>query len=228
MEDTMTPGHRPWKKSILTGGALSAAWWPCPLFTWSNSISLALNLFILIWTTPPGLNVTSAIPPFICSVGPGNQFMLLDPDVFFAPFFVVGSSNFSSPLLIYRSIYSFSFPCRLKMARKPRCPDTPKDKKKNPKPPSSGDRGGSTHAKQKIGLFQAEVMMKCIAEIHKVEADAKRHGKKPKSRNKICEEFGLSPSTVSKRMTGKVKSMGPALGGARRGKVFTAGRFQVT
>ena len=70
---------------------------PCPLFTWSNSISLALNLFILILTTPPGLNVTSAIPPFICSVGPGNQFMLLDPDVFFAPFFVVGSSNFSSP-----------------------------------------------------------------------------------------------------------------------------------
>ena len=97
MEDTMTPGHRPWKKSILTGGALSAAWWPCPLFTWSNSISLALNLFILIWTTPPGLNVTSAIPPFICSVGPGNQFLLLDPDVFFAPFFVVGSSNFSKP-----------------------------------------------------------------------------------------------------------------------------------
>ena len=115
----MTPGHRPWKKSILTGGALSAAWWPCPLFTWSNSISLALNLFILIWTTPPGLNVTSAIPPFICSVGPGNQFMLLDPDIFFAPFFVVGSSNFSSPLLIYRSIYSFSFPCHLKMAWKP-------------------------------------------------------------------------------------------------------------
>ena len=170
--------------------------------------------------------VKCAIPPFICSVGPGNQFMLLDPDVFFAPFFVVGSSNFSSPLLIYRSIYSFSFPCRLKMACKPHCPDTPKDNKKNPKPPSSGDRGGSTHAKQKIGLFQVEVMMKCIAEIHKVKADAKRHGKKPKSRNKICEEFGLSPSTVSKRMTGKVKSMGPALGGARRGKVFTAGRFQ--
>ena len=138
MEDTRTPGHRPWKKSILTGGALSAAWWPCPLFTWSNSISLALNLFILIWTTPPGLNVTSAIPPFICSVGPGNQFMLLDPDVFFAPFFVVGSSNFSSPLLIYRSIYSFSFPCRLKMARKPRCQDTPKDKKKNPSCPPPG------------------------------------------------------------------------------------------
>ena len=166
--------------------------------------------------------------PFICSVGPGNQFMLLDPDIFFAPFFVVGSSNFSSPLLIYRSIYSFSFPCRLKMACKPCCPDTPKDKKKKPKPPSSGDRGRITHAKQKIGLFQAEVMMKCIVEIHKVEADAKRHENKPKSRNKICKEFGLSPSMVLKRMTGKVKSMGPALGGPRRGKVFTAGRFQVT
>ena len=114
------------------------------------------------------------------------------------------------------------------MACKPHCPDTLKDKKKKPKPPSSGDCGGSTHAKQKISLFQVEVMMKCIAEIHKVEADAKRHGKKPKSRNKICEEFGLSPSTVSKRMTGKAKSMGPALGGPRRGKVFTAGRFQAT
>ena len=121
MEDIMTPGHRLWKKSIFTGDALCAAWWPCPPFTWNNSISLALNLCILTWTTPPGLNVTSAIPPFICSVGPGNQFMLLDPDVFFAPFFVVGSSNFnnfSSPLLICRSIYSFSFPCRLKMAQK--------------------------------------------------------------------------------------------------------------
>ena len=134
--------------------------WPCPPFTWNNSISLALNLFILILTTPPGLNVTSTIPPFICSVGPGNQFMLLDPDIFFAPFFVVGSSNFSnfsnfsSPLLICRSIYSFSFPCHLKMAWKPLCPDTPKDKKKKPKLPSSVDRGGSTHVKQKIGLFK--------------------------------------------------------------------------
>ena len=30
--------------------------------------------------------VKCAIPPFICNVGPGNQFMLLDPDIFFAPF----------------------------------------------------------------------------------------------------------------------------------------------
>ena len=36
-------------------------------FTWNNSISLGLNLFILTLITPPGLNVTSAIPPFICS-----------------------------------------------------------------------------------------------------------------------------------------------------------------
>ena len=220
---SMTPGHRPWKKSILTGSALSAAWWPCSPFTWNNSTSLALNLFILIWTTPPGLNVTSAIPLFICSVGPGNQFILLDPDVFF---FVVGSSNFSCPLLI--CIYSFSFPCRLKMVQKPWCLDTPKDKKKNPKPLSLGYHGGSTHANQKIGLFDATNMEKCIAEIQRVEVEAKWHGTKPQSRNKICEEFGLSPSTVSKWMIGKVKSMGPGLGGASRGKVFNAGRFQAT
>ena len=150
----MTPGHRPWKKSILTGGALSAAWWPCPPFTWNNSTSLALNLFILIWITPPGLNVTSAIPPFICSVGPGNQFMLLDPDIFFAPFFVVGSSNFSCPLLI--CIYSFSFPCHLKMVWKPWCPDTPKHKMKKPKPPSSwGPWWKHMHKKQKSWTFSS-------------------------------------------------------------------------
>ena len=161
--------------------------------------------------------------PFHLQCGTWESVYVVRSRRFLCTIFVVGSSNFSSPLLIYRSIYSFSFPCHLKMACKPRCPDTLKDKKKKPKPPSSGDRRGSTHAKQKIGLFQAEVMMKCITEIH-----AKRHGKKPKSKNKICEEFGLSPSTVSKRMTRKVKSMGPALGGPRRGKVFTAGRFQVT
>ena len=79
------------------------------------------------------------------------------------------------------------------MAHKPRCPDTPKDKKKTPKLPSSGDRGGSTHAKQKIGLFQVEVMMKCIAEIHKVEADAKRHGKKPKIKKQDLRGIWAQP-----------------------------------
>ena len=36
-----------------------------------------------------------------------------------------------------------------------------------------GDHGGSTHAKQKIGLFDVEIMIKCIAEMNKEEAEAK-------------------------------------------------------
>ena len=117
----MTPGHRQWKKSILTGGALCAAWWPFPP-------SFGLNLFILIWTTPLGLNVTSAIPPFIYSVGPGNHFMLLDPDVFFALFFVTGNfrSDFSCNPFLFRLIFLFFF----KMGRRPLCPDGNKKKKK--------------------------------------------------------------------------------------------------
>ena len=51
-----------------------------------------------------------------------------------------------------------------------------KDKKKKPKLPSSGDRGGSTHAHQKISLFKADVMWQCIDEINRVQAEAKRHG----------------------------------------------------
>ena len=106
----MTPGHKQWKKFTLTGDALSAAWWPCPPFTWNNSISLGLNLFILIWIIPPGLNVTNAISPFIYSVGPGNQFMLSDPNVFFVLFFVVDS--FRSPCHLFFS-YSPPFPMSL-------------------------------------------------------------------------------------------------------------------
>ena len=59
------------------------------------------------------------------------------------------------------------------MARKPWCPDTPKDKKKKPKPPSSGDHGGRTHVNEKIGHFKADVMRQCIDEINRVEAEAK-------------------------------------------------------
>ena len=92
--------HFDWKCTVCSMVALSP-------FIWNSNTSLGLNLFILIWTIPLGLNVTSATPLFIYSVGPGNQFMLLDPDVFFAPSPVVDSSNLSSPLLI--SIYSF--PC---------------------------------------------------------------------------------------------------------------------
>ena len=94
MEASMIPEPRPWKKSILTGDVLCAAWWPSPPFIWNNSTSLGLILFILIWTIPPGLNVTSAIPPFIYSVLPGNQFILLDSDVFFAHSYVVDSFRY--------------------------------------------------------------------------------------------------------------------------------------
>ena len=222
IQHSLTPELRPWKKFILTGSALSAAWWPFPLFTWSNNISLGLNLFILTLITPPGLNVTSAIPPFICSVGLGNLFMLLDPDVFFVPSFVVGSFRYPYPSLC-RLILIYLFLCRLKMARKPKCPDTPKGTKRD------DERGGSAHWDQRIGLFKADVMRACIDEINRVEGAAKLNNEKPKkSRNQIAKEYGLSPSSVSKRMTGKVQSMGPALGGARRGKVFTAGMFQAT
>ena len=69
----MTPEHKQWKKFTLTGDALSAAWWPCPPSPGTTASPWGLNLFILIWITPPGLNVTNAIPPFIYSVGPGNQ-----------------------------------------------------------------------------------------------------------------------------------------------------------
>ena len=108
--------------------------------------------------------------PFHLQCGTWESVYVVRSRHFLCTFFVVDSSNFSCPLLI--CIYSFSFPCHVKMAQKLRCPDTLKEKKK-PKLPSSGDRGGSMHANQKIGLFQAEVMRKCIAKIHKVEAEAK-------------------------------------------------------
>ena len=35
---------------------------------------------------------------------------------------------------------------------------------------------GSMHVKQKIGLFEATNMTKCIVEIKRVEVETKRHG----------------------------------------------------
>ena len=102
--------HFDWRCIVCCMVALSP-------FTWNKSIFLGLNLFIRTLITPHGLNVTSAIPPFICSVGPGNQFMLLDTDVFFVPSFVVGSFRYSCPspcCLILIDLFS----CRLKMAHK--------------------------------------------------------------------------------------------------------------
>ena len=65
---------------------------------------------------PLGLNVTSAIPSFIYSVGPGNHFMLLDPDVFFALFFVTGNfrSDFSCHPFLFHLICLFFFKDGLK------------------------------------------------------------------------------------------------------------------
>ena len=234
----MTPGHRQWKKSILIGGALCAAWWPYPPFIWNNSTFLGLNLFILIWTTPHGLNVTSAIPPFIYSVGPGNQFMLLDPDVFFAPSSVVDSSNYHPPFL-----FCFDFFVFLKMGReallspmgartrarkrrrrtriRTRPSETPRITRIS-RPPVRVE--GSAHKDQSTGNFTVDAMAACIEEIKRVEAEAAAKGEQPKlSRNKICRSYGLAPGTVSKRMTGKVTGMGPQGGGAWRGRIFTAG-----
>ena len=112
----------------------------------------------------------------------GNQFMLLDPNVFFAPSFVVGSFRYPYPSLCCLILINL-FSCHLKMARKVRCPDTPKGMKK------PGDRGGSTHRDMNIGLFKAEVMQVCIDEINQVEGAARLNNEKPKkSRNQICEE----------------------------------------
>ena len=69
-------------------------------------------------------------------------------------------------------------------------------------------------------------MILCINEIKQVEAEAAAaaNNKPPKlSRNTICRKYGLAPGTVSKRMTGKVKGMGPQGGGAWRGRVFNQG-----
>ena len=44
-----------------------------------------------------------------------------------------------------------------------------------------------------------------------------------KSQNQIAREHGLSPATVNKRMTGKVTGLSSQLGGARRGKILSAG-----
>ena len=58
--------------------------------------------------------------------------------------------------------------------------------------------------------------------------DKKKLGlaKPEKSRNEICKKYSIHPSTLYKRMTGKVLGMGCQLGGARRGKILTADEFQ--
>ena len=111
------------------------------------------------------------------------------------------------------------------------CPDSDKKKKKTPPKRHTDegkkDQGDSAHYKKRIGLFTAEEMKACMDEIKEVEQKAKDEGKKPEfSRNEICKKHGISPSSVSKRMTGKVKGYGPQLGGARRGKILSKGMFK--
>ena len=171
--------HFDWRYIVCCMVALS------PPFTWNNSISLALILCILTWTTPHGLNVISAMPPFIYSVQPGNLFKLSDPNVFFAHSFVVGS--FRYPFYFY-----FLDLCRLflvflvqsfKMARWKRCPDGGEKKKKktdddkNKQHGQGSGRGRSNHAGDKIGNFKVDTMAACIAEIHFWENKAKAEGK---------------------------------------------------
>ena len=114
-----------------------------------------------------------------------------------------------------------------KMGRRPFCPDGDKKKKKKKSSEMDKDRstgkgtkrntspgGGSAHKDQSTGNFTAETMMQCINEIVQVEAEAAANSKPRKlSQNKICKKYGLAPGTVSKRMTGKVKGLGPQGGG---------------
>ena len=154
----MTPRNRLWKKSILNGDALCAAWWPCPPFYWNNSISLALNLCILTWTTPHGLNVISVTPLSTYNVVPGSHSSLSGTNTSFALFSATESFNrftcrpmsLDYPLsgppswIILASVETpsenacsifTSVSLVLKMARKWLCPDenngTPVKRKKN-------------------------------------------------------------------------------------------------
>ena len=102
------------------------------------------------------------------------------------------------------------------------------DDDKNKQHGEASGRGRLNHAGDKIGNFKADMMVACIAEIKFWENKAKVEGKdrpdKQNSRNQICRRHGLSPSTVSKWMTGKVQGLGLQLGGARRSRVLTASR----
>ena len=106
----MEEAHFDWRCIVCCMVALSP-------FTWNNSISLALILCILTWTTPHGLNVTSAIPPFIYSVQPGNLFKLSDPNVFSAHSLVVDSFRYPFYFLDLCHLFLVFLVQSFKMAR---------------------------------------------------------------------------------------------------------------
>ena len=72
-------------------------------------------------------------------------------------------------------------------------------------------RGRSNHAGDRIENFKADTMAACIVEINfwenKVKVEGKERPNKQNSENQIFKQHGLSPSTVSKRMTGKVQGL---------------------
>ena len=125
------------------------------------------------------------------------------------------------------------------MGQKQLCLDGSRKKKKTPKrpqrqltPPGDNEEPGLSHKGKTIGNFTAANMEACIAEIKRYHKWMKDLGlpKMEKSMNQIARNHGLSPSMVNKRMTGKVTGMGSQLGGARKGRILTAGRsmFQAT
>ena len=95
--------HFDWRCHCLLHVALSP-------FTWNNSISLGLNLFILDLDNTPWVKCDKCHTPFHLQCGTWDQFMLSDPNVFFVLFFVVDS--FRSPCRLFFS-YSPPFPCHL-------------------------------------------------------------------------------------------------------------------
>ena len=106
----MTPGHKQWKKFTLTRDALSAAWWPCPPFTWNNSISLGLNLFNFDLDNTPWVKCDKCHTPFHLQCGTWESVYVVRSNVFFVLFFVVDS--FRSPCHLFFS-YSLRFPMLL-------------------------------------------------------------------------------------------------------------------
>ena len=134
-------------------------------FTWNNSISLALNLCILTWTTPHGLNVISATPHSTYNVVPGSHWPLSGTSASFALFSAAESFrstcrhmslDYSLPsppswiILVSVEIPSENTCSRftsvllvLKMAQKQLCPDRSNGtlaKKKKNQPRASGKK----------------------------------------------------------------------------------------
>ena len=101
-------------------------------------------------------------------------------------------------------------------------------RKKEKKSPKKKEHKPSSHFGQQIGRFSAAQMEKCLAEIERYKKRQQEQGlpRMEKSMNEIARQHGLSPATVNKRVTGKVRGMGSQLGGVRRGSIYSAGKFQ--